>query len=115
MGLVPVVTIALGDNDLTGIGYDWQANRTAPAKMLRVYPGLAQDLFVFDLGDGHADHLSIFSPSGDLVKRIRNNHDGRFFVWNGTDIDNAKATPGIYLYKITLDGKNVTGRVVKAN
>jgi len=54
--------------------------------------------------------LSIFNSKGQKIKSLLNDFvsAGEFsIVWNGTNDNNKSVGPGLYLYKLTINGKSV--------
>ncbi len=54
-----------------------------------------------------ADHVVIYNIKGQLVKKIsKENINGNYFTWAGTDSSNNLVDTGVYLYRLSIDKRN---------
>ncbi len=86
------------------------------------YPSPMEDYteFFFDLSESAEwAELQIFTLAGRNVKSLResNLHAGknRRFLWNGRDLDGDRVAEGVYLYKITVKGRVISGNTSSDN
>jgi hypothetical protein len=78
-------------------------------------PNPMQDRFVVTLQDiARVEQAAceIFSAAGSLVATV-NRLTGNLLIWDGNDMQGRKASPGIYLFKVGVNGKQAGGKVFK--
>jgi hypothetical protein len=69
----------------------------------------------FNLSERSAVTIDVYNIRGQLVKNLfdGNLFSGNHFIrWNGTNSENNPVSSGIYFYRITADGHNVTGKMM---
>ncbi len=62
--------------------------------------------------------IDIFNLKGQLVKNIKSNTDAHGQVelnWNGSDQNGSPVNTGMYLYRVKLDSKPITGKILYQN
>jgi hypothetical protein len=71
--------------------------------------------FVFQLQHDSSVDLSIFDLKGHLIKKIINDfkHSGNHKInWNATNQYGQKISSGVYLYRLSIDGKSNTSKLI---
>jgi len=71
--------------------------------------------FVFQLQHDSSVDLSIFDLKGHLIKKIINDfkHSGNHKInWNATNQYGQEISSGVYLYRLSIDGKSNTSKLI---
>ena len=71
--------------------------------------------FVFQLQHDSSVDLSIFDLKGNLIKKIINDfkQSGNHKInWNATNQYGQKISSGVYLYRLSIDGKSNTSKLI---
>lgn len=100
-------------------GQSWSGVDTRPASSLAVSPNpfAGETRIVLDLARPAEVDLLLLDPLGRVVRRLSPGRlpAGRWDTpWDGRDEAGADLPAGVYLYRLEVDGKSVTGgRIVK--
>lgn len=93
-------------------------NQIGTNSKLNFYPNPFKDEIIieFELQESALVQLSIYSMNGQLVNMLvnENKQPGNYKAkWNASDLNNTKIDAGTYIYRFTLNGKNVSsGQIV---
>jgi hypothetical protein len=88
------------------------ADGTPDKTDFRTYPRPMQDHFTFNAGPYRIDRLVIYDPCGQIVCKL--DGDSRNIVtWDGCDGTGQSVRPGIYPYRVTINGRILDGIILK--
>ena len=71
--------------------------------------------FVFQLQHGSKVDLSIYDLKGNLIKQIINDFkkSGNYKInWNATNQHGQEISSGVYLYRLSIDSKSYTSKLI---
>jgi parallel beta-helix repeat protein len=104
-----------GKPDLGAIEYGGVTNITYHSSQpvladLGIYPRPMRDILTFEGTDlqGGEVSLNIYNMQGEYVFTYQGHWDTSHLVWDGS-----ATQPGIYTYRLVVDGQEQTGRIIK--
>ena len=115
----PVLGSYVWPNYYVGPTYELVSVEDYGIQAMQVYPNPFTDFvsFRFSISYSGDFKISIFNLTGQLVWADLNENlvaGDHFVSWNGTDHKGQTVLPGVYLYTLSLEGKQIrTGKLVK--
>lgn len=100
----------------TAVADDIQTLPVAPV-LLQNYPNpfTTSSVIRFQLPTSQTVHLAVYNATGQLIKTLAsgNRTSGQHAVtWDGTDSSGQPVSSGVYLYRLTVNGRQDTQRMV---
>jgi hypothetical protein len=113
-GAAILTNVQKGTIAMTGVE---EGSKVQVGSSQKAYPTLFRDLvhISYSLGKAARVNLGIYDASGALVRTLVDGAVGpgaRTATWNRTDQSGRRVASGTYFYRLSMDGKSVSGKTV---
>lgn len=87
------------------------------SNFIKIFPNPSNGIVSFNFNSGpyHSMKLSIYNSVGTRIKHheVKNPSDyNKLLIWNGTNENNIKVSPGTYYYRVTSDEFQESGKII---